>query len=166
MKCDICGSSKAVIHIQQIFENTEINIKICEKCARDKGLTLDNREIGRNLKVLLSNFEQIKKVIDTKNEKRRCPVCGTEFNVLKKDCRAGCASCYSEFDNYLENFYKSTAGSSEHKGKYPGKVALLIRKKQNYARLEKELEDAVSNENYEKAAVLRDRIKFMGNYID
>ncbi len=73
MKCDICGSENAVIHIQQIFDGTEINIKVCEKCAREKGLTLDNQHIGQSLKVLLSNFEQIRNVLDAKNEKRKMP---------------------------------------------------------------------------------------------
>ena len=166
MKCDICGSNRAVIHIQQIYDGTEINIKICEKCAREKGLTLDNQEIGKSLKVLLSNFEQIKSVLDSKNEKRKCPVCGTELNVLKKKHEAGCPECYMEFEDYLKNFYKNTTGRSVHTGKNPGKVALIQRKIQNRARLEKELETAVRKEDYEKAAVLRDRIRFIGKYID
>ena len=166
MKCDICGSENAAIHIQQIFDGTEINIKVCEKCARDKGLTLDNQQIGQSLKVLLSNFEQIKNVLDAKNDKRKCPVCGTEFSVFKKKCEAGCSECYKEFESFLKTFYKNTAGSSLHKGKNPGKISLLIRKKQNKARLENELTRAVSKEDYEKAAVLRDRIRFLGKYID
>ena len=166
MKCDICGSNNAVIHIQQIYEGSEINIKICEKCAHEKGLTLDNREIGKSLKVLLSNFEQIKSILNSKNEKRKCPVCGTELKVFKKKYEAGCPECYKEFEDYLKGFFKNTTGSSVHTGKNPGKVALMIRKKQNRAKLEKELETAIRSEDYEKAAVLRDRIRFIGKYID
>ncbi len=166
MKCDICGSNNAVIHIQQIFEETEINLQICENCAREKGLTLDNKEIGKSLKVLLSNFEEIKKVIDSKNEKKTCPVCGTDFQTLKKECTAGCENCYTVFSDYLVNFYKSAAGSAQHQGKNPGKVSLLIRKKKNRDRLEQELETAVIKEDFEKAALLRDRIRFIGKYID
>jgi protein arginine kinase activator len=164
MKCDICGSNKAVIHIQQIYENNEINIKICEKCARNKGLTLDNKEIGKSLKVLLSNFEEIKKVLELGEEKKKCSVCGTDFNTLKGKCEAGCENCYSEFENYLKNFYKSTTGNSVYTGKYPGKVSLMMRKRKNREKLEKDLVSAVKKEDYEKAAVLRDRIRFIGKY--
>ncbi len=166
MKCDICGSNRAVIHIQQIYDGTEINIKICEKCAHEKGLTLDNREIGKSLKILLSNFEEIKKVLDSKNEKRKCPVCGTDLLTFRKKCEAGCSECYAEFEDYLKEFYKNTVGSYEHTGKHPGKISVLIRKKLNKERLEKELYNAVKTEDYEKAAVLRDRIRFLGKYID
>ena len=166
MKCDICGSNRAVIHIQQIFENDEINIKICEKCARDKGLTLDNKGIGKSLKVLLSNFEEIKKALNSGEEKKKCPVCGTDFNDIRKKNTAGCGNCYREFESYLTRFFNNAAGNSVHCGKYPGRIALMVRKKKNRENLQKQLETAIISENYEKAAALRDRIKFFGKYTD
>ncbi len=166
MKCDICGSSRAVIHIQQIAGSEEININICEKCAREKGLTINNSELSLSLKNLLANFEQIKKAIEQKDNNKVCTMCGTTLEDIKKSGRAGCAGCYSEFSKYISVYLKKGIGACEHRGKYPFRINIMSRKMKEMGDLHLRLRKAVKNENFEQAAYLRDRIKLMERQIE
>jgi len=166
MKCDICGSSRAVIHIQQIAGKEEININICEKCAREKGLTTKNSELSLSLKNLIANFDQIKKAIEKHDNAKICSECGKTLDDLKKSGRAGCSSCYSEFNKYIAAFLKKAAGSSEHRGKSPLRVSIISRRIRQMDNLQVKLHKAVKNENFEHAAYLRDRIKLMERQLE
>ena len=161
MKCDICGNKRAVIHIQQIAGNEEININICEKCAKEKGLTIDNSELGVSLKNMLNNFEDIKNAIEKRDNNRQCPVCSISFQDFKKKSRAGCSNCYRIFDRYVNSYLLKTTGFSEHKGKSPFKINIISKNRYRIDELRKKLGQAVSAENYEEAAYIRDKIKLM-----
>ncbi|MCL2481153.1 MAG: UvrB/UvrC motif-containing protein [Spirochaetaceae bacterium] len=166
MKCDICGNNKAVIHIQQIAGNEEINISICEKCAREKGLTINNSELNINLKNLLKNFAEIKKAVTDKDLVKVCYVCGKTLEELKKRGKAGCPACYKEFRKYITSYLKTNAGSAEHKGKYPFKINILSQRMKKIDNLQSLLNQAVKNEDFEKAAYLRDKIKLMEKQLE
>lgn len=165
MKCDICGSRRALIHIQQIAGNEEININICEKCAKDKGLTINNKELGVSLKNLLGNFDQIKKAIESRDNAKTCSECGNTIEQLKKTGKTGCPACYREFNKYISSFLKKTAGACEHRGKYPFRISILSRRIRQMDNLNLKLKDAVEGEKFEHAAYLRDRIKLMERQI-
>ncbi|MCL2705658.1 MAG: UvrB/UvrC motif-containing protein [Spirochaetaceae bacterium] len=166
MKCDICGNNKAVIHIQQIAGNEEINISICEKCAKEKGLTINNSELNINLKNLLKNFTEIKKSVIGKDIVKICCICGKTLQDLKKSGKAGCPECYKEFRKYMISFLKTNAGSAEHKGKYPFKINILSYRMKKINNLQSLLQQAVKEEDFEEAAYLRDKIKLMEKQLE
>ncbi len=166
MKCDICGNNKAVIHIQQIAGNEEINLSICEKCAKEKGLTINNSELNINLKNLLKNFAEIKKAVGEKDSIKICHTCGKTLEDLKKTGKTGCSGCYIEFSKYIASFLKTNAGSVGYKGKYPFKINILSQKIKKMNNLQSLLKQAVKNEKFEEAAYLRDKIKLMERQIE
>jgi len=166
MKCDICGNNKAVIHIQQIAGNEEINISICEKCAKEKGLTINNSELNINLKNLIKNFAEIKKAVYLNDPVKVCYGCGRTLEDLKKRGRAGCPECYREFRKYIASYLKTNAGSAEYKGKYPFKINILSQKMKKINNLHSLLNQAVKNEDFEEAAYLRDKIRLMEKQLD
>jgi protein-arginine kinase activator protein McsA len=49
----------------------------------------------------------------------RCPKCGTTWDRLKQDGRAGCAQCYSAFSAQLSRVMMRVQRSSQHAGKAP-----------------------------------------------
>ena len=76
-----------------------------------------------------------------------------------KSGRLGCSACYDVFGESLESMLKNMHKGSEHIGKAP---ASLIRNRQLDAQiknLQSSLERAVAEEEYEKAADLRDQIR-------
>jgi protein arginine kinase activator len=80
----------------------------------------------------------------------------TEF---KKNGRLGCPDCYKAFMGELGALTKAMHHSSQHTGKIPacqGQHARLIAR---LAALQKDIETAISKEEYEVAAQLRDEIQ-------
>lgn len=71
----------------------------------------------------------------------------------------GCDKCYAQFKDRLLPLLKRVQGNTRHSGKLPRRVGDGLRTKRELERLQEELERAVKAEEYEKAVVLRDKIK-------
>ena len=67
------------------------------------------------------------------------------------------------FRDNLEPILRRLHGGSEHTGKVPARLADEIKTTNEIERLKAELASAVENEQYEKAAELRDRIRELEN---
>lgn len=74
----------------------------------------------------------------------------------------GCASDYALFQDMLEPLLERIHRATEHTGKRPRAGQLRAEIEQ----LRQHLEEAVSTENYEKAAQLRDRIRQMEHEVE
>jgi protein arginine kinase activator len=89
----------------------------------------------------------------------KCPNCGFTQADFKKAGRLGCSECYQVFSEGLESLLKTMHKGTRHVGKRPhsaqseAEVANLLKQ------LQKQLEKAVSEENFELAANVRDQIK-------
>jgi protein arginine kinase activator len=71
----------------------------------------------------------------------------------------GCEKCYGVFQNKLEPFLKSYHKGTSHVGRIPGgfEEDMLIVKE--IKRLKERMNEAVNSEDFEDAAVFRDKIK-------
>jgi len=89
----------------------------------------------------------------------RCPTCGFTQADFKKTGRLGCADCYTTFAEGLEGLLKSMHKGTKHVGKVPQQLQQHKDYVEKLNRLQKDLEKAVSDEDFEQAAVLRDEIR-------
>ena len=91
----------------------------------------------------------------------KCPVCGTTIQELQSRRRAGCAVCYSHFRNEIREIIssiQSVAIVDESASPLLSMEESVGTFQDQLTRLQKQLEDAVEQENYELAAKLRDLI--------
>ena len=88
-----------------------------------------------------------------------CPCCGLGFQEFRKTGRLGCSNDYRAFQDRLEPFLLSVQGASEHVGKRPRRRGAVVDYGPTLVRLRNELTDAVATEDYERASILRDKIK-------
>ncbi|MBR5242678.1 MAG: UvrB/UvrC motif-containing protein [Thermoguttaceae bacterium] len=88
-----------------------------------------------------------------------CPCCGLGFQEFRKTGRLGCANDYRAFKDRIDPFLLSVQGASEHVGKTPRRRGIVVDYGPTLVRLRNELVDAVATEDYERASVLRDKIK-------
>lgn len=155
MKCELCNENDAVIHIQQIIGNETKEVHLCEVCAHKNGISSDSDKIELSLNELLNGLIDFS---PRASKQERCEVCGTRLKDFRKTGKVGCPECYGSFREEIASFLEETAGSVGHAGKYPKKLkaykALLVDKEI----LKKRLAEAVANEDYESAALIRDRI--------
>ena len=102
-----------------------------------------------------------------------CPGCGTTWDKIRHDGRAGCAACYLEFREQLSGVMARVQRGELHTGKTPRSIEkrqhrlqhLRKRRDNQLAVLQARLQNAVASEKYEEAARLRDKIKLVTSTI-
>jgi protein arginine kinase activator len=125
---------------------------LCESCAQEKGVTNpDNLSIGS----LLDNQPKF----ESSSASMTCESCGTTHQDFKKGGRLGCEACYHVFRPVLEPLLDGMHAGINHLGKIPSRSVERKTVLESEDALRKALQKAVEEENYEKAAELRDRLK-------
>ena len=91
--------------------------------------------------------------------------CGMSWQVFKQHGVLGCPQCYVTFDARLVPMIKRAQESfCQHAGKVPSRMIQTDPVRQiTTARLRRELEQALTQENYEAAAKLRDELRVLGH---
>jgi len=151
MKCHHCDN-QATVHLTQILNGQMHKMDLCETCAQANGVTNpENLSIG----TLMDSTEG-----DSKPPAGSmvCESCGTTHQDFKKGGRLGCEACYHVFrpvlDPLLEGMHAGT-----HLGKIPSGSESRVKFEQSVDDLKKQLLTAIENEDFEKAAELRDQLK-------
>jgi protein arginine kinase activator len=151
----------------KIINGAKSEFYVCEHCAKEKG--------GLNIGVDMSGFDapfSFSNILAglmeltgtgslpyTAQKQIECPECGLKYDEFKKTGRFGCSKCYESFGGRLEPIFKRVHGTTQHAGKVPKRTGGVIRIKRDIERLKYELKRAIENEEYEKAAEIRDRVK-------
>lgn len=152
MLCDKCGKNHATTHIKTIVNGVIKEYNLCPFCAAKEGYST-NSLAG----MLSSMFSEISST-DLLKHQTKCSVCGSTFSDIAKTGKAGCSECYTTFYNELLPYLKRVHGSTNHIGKVPGSIG-TAEKDETIEELKNELIKLVSEEKYEQAAVIRDKIK-------
>jgi protein arginine kinase activator len=155
MICQKCGKNNATTHIHSVIGGIVKDIDLCPVCAAKEGYS--NASAGSLASMLSSVFGDMAMPVTDRAE--RCPCCNSSFREIAKTGKAGCPKCYEKFKNELLPYLKRVHGSVTHIGKKPEKDALVVSKTDKLTEMRKKLSELVKNENYEEAAVMRDKIK-------
>ncbi len=152
MVCQVCQKKDALFHIPKIINNEIAYIHLCKVCANKNNLHEIANGLDDKLNFLLEGLLASRK----DNEKGsspglRCTVCKTTLKDFQKDKILGCSSCYEVFSDYL--IKKSDNGGAVYTRQQP-EVELPKR----LGLYKMELKKAVEKEDFEKAAVFRDKI--------
>ena len=161
MKCDICNKKEAVIHVKQIVGEKVSELHLCADCAGEKGISGEEDVIELSLSQLLTSLIDLTDKYSGNEDRDVCRTCGTTIKDFRKSAKLGCADCYNVFNREIENYLENTAGQVQHVGKLPEKVGTLKKLLVDKESLREKLESAINQENYEQAAVLRDRIRII-----
>lgn len=155
MICQKCGKNNATTHIHSVIGGIVKDIDLCPVCAAKEGYS--TTPSGSLASMLSSVFGDMAMPINSQAE--CCPCCNSSFREIAKTGKAGCPKCYEKFRNELLPYLKRVHGSVTHIGKKPIKDALVVSKTDKLSEMRKKLSELVKNENYEEAAVMRDKIK-------
>lgn len=160
MLCDLCKQKVATVHLTEIIEGKTKKIDLCEECSKAKGV---DDPTGFSLVNLLMGLgaAQEPEGTSTGGQGVSCPACGFTQADFKKTGRLGCADCYQAFAEGLDGLLKTMHKGTRHVGKVPRSQRLGRDLEERVRSLQKRLEKAVNEEDYEQAAVLRDEIKHL-----
>ncbi|MFH0913116.1 MAG: UvrB/UvrC motif-containing protein [Candidatus Omnitrophota bacterium] len=162
MLCDICGKNPATVHLTEIIDEQMNELHLCEECAHQKSLQMEQQFGLSDLLAGLVEFER-PAAKDAESVAVKCANCGLTYAEFKKIGRLGCGECYNAFRKYLGVLLKKIHGSCQHAGKSPFKVTGVIKKKMDVQELRQRLQKAIETEAFEEAARIRDQIREMEN---
>ncbi|MFH1645753.1 MAG: UvrB/UvrC motif-containing protein [Candidatus Omnitrophota bacterium] len=174
MLCDICQKNEASVHLTEVINGEVTEMHLCDDCARGKGAEMQQHFGIADLLSGLVDFPLPAPSVKKESIKLKCPNCGMTYSDFKGLGKFGCARCYDTFKRALYPLFKRIHGTARHTGKEPVKlVAAPITAKENLKKAVSEKESliieldmlksriakAIEKEDFEGAAVLRDKIR-------
>ncbi len=163
MICERCKKNKASVFYEENINGNVTSYSLCSECAGGLNKTGGMADIftlpylnsyqGGLLNGLFFGKENgsVNKVV--------CPSCNSSFSDLQKTAKAGCPECYKTFGDKLSATIRSIHGNAKHTGRAPAKFGESREKETKINELKSRLKDAISEENFELAASLRDEIR-------
>lgn len=160
MICSECGKRPATVHITKIENGKKTDMHLCEQCAMTKGALSINAGFSINdlLTGILKNGAPFPIKMDFMDDPI-CPVCGIKYSRFRETGRFGCGSCYKTFGDRLTPLFRRIHGNISHTGKIPKRAGVKLKAVRELETLKNELAIAIRNEEYEKAAEIRDKIR-------
>ncbi len=163
MKCENCDKNEASVHLTQIQEGKKVQLNLCKECARKKGFGNPLDDVPFPLAEFLAGMvkdgtaEMNGQIADLE-----CPGCGMKFVEFSKIGRFGCGRCYRAFEKPLEDLFRRIHGSTIHRGRTPRSRSGQKTPLSEEILLKEDLRKAILEENFEQAALLRDRLRKLG----
>jgi protein arginine kinase activator len=157
MLCEICKKNPATVHLTEISQNVKKELHICEECAKHKGLIQ---------KITLSIPDMISKIVEPvlgktlkEMSSMKCDRCGMSYADFRSKGRFGCANDYEAFKEGIVPLLEKIHGSAQHVGKIPSTSKIRLETESELIKLKRELDYLIKHEDFERAAVVRDRIR-------
>lgn len=191
MLCERCKIREANIQYTEVINGVKTEHNFCAQCARELDVgqysaIFDGEfPLVKLLSGLLGWEEPVKE--EGKFKQVVCPTCGTTYEEFVENSRFGCGDCYSVFDVLIHDNIKQLQGSERHNGKRPlmqegqtadggGKedgadsvTAGIMEKdsvKSEIRSWERKRKEALKTEDYETAALCRDKIRALKEGIE
>jgi protein arginine kinase activator len=162
--CQACGHRPAVVEFIQVTGDVRRELSLCRECALSMGVRAQVEAFQRLSQLLLHDLpltdipEEMKAALGSK-----CSNCGLVFQEFIQTGLLGCPKCYEDFQDLLKPILRRMHGvtkkptaSQTSTGKSGG---MDYESAETKEQLEMELHLALLEEDYEKAATLRDKLK-------
>lgn len=158
--CEICKLVPATVHLTDIKNNVKKELHMCEACAAKKGIDIKKSVSLKNIfeSKEASNQTQPQEVQHKAKSDIACDKCGCTWREFRETGRLGCANDYKVFAKGLIPLLEDIHSAQRHNcGKAPDSARDTSIQKTKIE-LQQQLREAVAQENYEEAAVIRDKI--------
>jgi protein arginine kinase activator len=161
MKCQQCNKT-ATFHITELTKGKPQELHLCEEHARQYLTQSDDEPmVAPSLAGVLAHQLKVGQTAEelARLDQRSCPVCGITFYEFRNQGRLGCPHDYVCFQAELEPLIVNIHGETKHAGKTPQRYAEGTENRTQLIRLRREMSEAVTEEDYERASKLRDQIR-------
>lgn len=152
MLCEKCGNNPANVHLSQNINGHKVSLNICQSCASKLGY-------GKAISPFNLDLLNILSPKSVSSGLSPCPGCGETYEQYRSTSLLGCDKCYTHFASLIDPVLKKVHGSNTHVGKLPDNADAEIKVKRTLEKLRQQLKEAIINEEYENAALIRDQIK-------
>ena len=158
--CEHCKKRPASVYIRKHINGELEENYLCQTCAAKQGMPLLSIvNIDNYIANLMKSSDEA-----PEQSMQVCPQCGYKISMIKKTGRVGCAHCYEHYHDALKPIIRKIHGGRIHNREAVARNTVEDRKvesqgDQQIDKLKRELKTAIEKEEYERAAVLRDKIK-------
>lgn len=157
--CDRCGRPAEVHEFDPI---NGVEVHLCREHAVEAGFQLPEPTETKVYSQVASTMQI--QISTGKERTSSCKQCGSSFARFRKSGLLGCPACYVAFDDKLDGIIaRSQNKASAHVGRVPDRAADLVDRHARRRSLLEEIDRAVASEQYERAAVLRDKLQTLGS---
>lgn len=154
MKCEKCHMNEAIVFIKQTINGESLEMNLCESCAAEQEQPLSDDTFS--FQQFLGGFMDSEQ---NQTQTETCPTCGMSLQDFKRSSKLGCAECYRKFADDIRPIARRLHGTARHNGKVPGRIGQEVQHKKLLGQYESQLKIALMKEDYEGAALYRDKIK-------
>ncbi len=154
MLCEECGQNQASVVITVLVNGETATRHLCKGCVSKIQNSIQQGDIQGFLSSLMSSINQQEKA-----PQLTCSRCHLTYEEFQNTGKLGCAQCYEDFREQLKPLLSRIHGRTQHAGRMPLFNAQVQEKKKMIASLRSRMDQAVSAENFEEAAVLRDQLR-------
>lgn len=165
MLCERCKKNNATVFYEENINGETRSYSLCSACASEM------KKAGELSGLFpFSGFTSMQDQLfgglfgisePAVTPRRSCPLCSATLSDFKKNGKTGCPECYKTFGEELKGTIRSIHGNVKHIGRSPAKFRKNREKENELKELKKLLKKAISNEDFETAADLRDKIRAM-----
>ena len=158
MVCQFCKLKEASVHVTEIADNKVKKVDACAACAKEKNyhdpaaFAIADHLLGLGA---AQKMEEASEAVGALS----CNQCGYTQADFKKSGRLGCAHCYDIFSDGLDSVLKTMHKDIRHRGKVPAGMKSALEGAHRLQGLNRDLQVAIGQEDFESAARLRDEIK-------
>lgn len=150
MKCELCQKKDATVFVKQVINGQVKKLHACHECAGEQGF--DMKLPLPLLKDLV--FGVAEAAAAAPPRERTCPVCRMSAAEFRKTSLLGCPACYDVFTDEVAPYLDSLPEAASHCGKVPARERVAA----ELAQMRTDLAAAVTAQDFEAAARLRDSI--------
>ncbi|MDR3332954.1 MAG: UvrB/UvrC motif-containing protein [Synergistaceae bacterium] len=184
MLCSNCGKREVEVLIKQVINQEVHNLNLCRACAEELGfIAPDIPSITISFSLNETDTQKQRKVRRLPHGARKhealhdsliCSSCGLEYRTFRETGLLGCPECYEIFRFPLGAYLQKEQGAESHWDGMSGTFSELgvagVRsgvifkdkekdeRQENIRRLRSELSEAISREEYERAAELKEML--------
>lgn len=169
MKCTHCNKNEANTHIKRIINGQKEEMYLCSECANELGVMDEFNFEPFNFDGFFGNLlgagvSRLNSLVGMD----RCQSCGSTMNDIVNSGHIGCPDCYSKFEDRLMPSIEKIHGKAKHIGKNVTYTEATNSNSEEHPvnkldQLKNDLKQAIKEQRFEDAAVIRDKIKELDN---
>ncbi|PIC63524.1 nucleotide excision repair protein [Sporosarcina sp. P13] len=163
MLCENCKERPATVVFKQETMNGATERHLCDKCAfYSQTFSFSPDQEPLSIQQFLAHWLGGTELLSGQKPNEvvagpECPNCSLTFHRFLDVGKFGCATCYDTFREQLPRvFAKLHNGNTSHSGKIPVSLNERFALKKKLDDIRVKMREAVDNERFEEAAVLRD----------
>ena len=167
MQCERCNKKKATVFYRENINGRVKALRLCGDCTEVLEQAGELEDMGT---VLSGGSSPLLGMEDSgwspplfvgaiSTSKKTCPTCGEGFSKAVERGRLGCPACYAAFSVELAEPLRALHGRACHTGRVSAGYRTRKETERRLTDLRGQLKAAVTAEEFERAAALRDEIR-------